>query len=738
MSAIIKCHFASQLFTCVCFRVTDFISQPSLEFTNDCFPLPNNKRQLFVICVPSTISRILVVIIYKHSSVDLDPTMTSRLKMVITFLLLIQAATTAQTTTSTTTTADTCDINGQLYLDREPLDLTSRCGSADDFPCFCNPNIPGQVECPYCSFATFAETNPLCATHNQQVTFLDVNGVSQTCGCQIPQPFSTPTFSCVPTPTDDDADTTCWITLANGSREQYNRGDLITGRETRCGSDFFCRCNPDVQGQMECPFCTFATDDGGLACAHDDESVFLTNPQGNELVCSCQINQNDMENPVTNCVPGVATPSPISLPTPTPTTLQTRGPTEDAPSDPILWPIFAPTPQTPTPSATAPITTPPPFLRSPTPVPTPIPIPIPIPIPTLRPSLRPGVEASDRCQLELDDGSILEFARGQSYQNYLSTRCRGPSSEFPCFCNPDLPGQRECPYCGFALSGGELKCAKDGEMVTFQDQDAVWQTCSCAIIPEGNGVAPIQSCQATGAPPTPSPTTLVLATSLPTSLALNPNPNPNPNPNVDPLPGVPTSAPVATTDGCIWESSSVTRGQSLGPLLAGPCGDASEWPYICNPSVAGGQEYPYCEFTTLLGDILCAKSGPQQPQVEFIDANGNPQSCSCSYFNPALGPQGICREWKMPTDSPTHNNDMGSSLPPVATTTPTTASTTTPTDAAPTTTITTATTESANEDFSFSFSKRQVIFISVGLSVALMICILLSIFYWKRRKTYEY
>jgi hypothetical protein len=214
-----------------------------------------------------------------------------------------------------------------------------------------------------------------------------------------------------------------------------------------------------------------------------------------------------------------------------------------------------------------------------------------------------------------------------------------------------------------------------------------------------------------------------------------------------------------TNDGCIFKSSVLVgnggngddmeqdqvqvvlkRGQSFGPLISGPCGDTSEWPYICNPNIAGGKEYPYCEFETILGDIICAKGddngGQEQEQVEFVNVNGDPRSCWCSYFNPALGPQGVCREWLLPTDSPTSTSTssigIGSLAPVMATTTTTAAPT-----IAPTVLISEDATIKTQSDFSLSLSEPQVILISVGLSVGLMICVFLSIFYMKRRKAYE-
>lgn len=50
---------------------------------------------------------------------------------------------------------NTCTINGQTFQEGENVgNVDLRCGSYEDWPCFCNPNLERQVECPYCSFAT--------------------------------------------------------------------------------------------------------------------------------------------------------------------------------------------------------------------------------------------------------------------------------------------------------------------------------------------------------------------------------------------------------------------------------------------------------------------------------------------------------------------------------------------------------------------------------------------------------
>jgi hypothetical protein len=175
--------------------------------------------------------------------------------------------------------------------------------------------------------------------------------------------------------------------------------------------------------------------------------------------------------------------------------------------------------------------------------------------------------------------------------------------------------------------------------------------------------------------------------------------------------------------------------------MSGPCGDASEWPYICNPNGAGGdgREYPYCEFETVMGDTICAKDDGQQ--VEFVDKNGDPLSCSCFYFNAALGPQANCREWKLPTDSPTKSPtviidiDIGSSESPSTTTAPTVVVSG---DLGRDASDATKTQSSESEVFSLALSQTQLILVSVALSIGLMICAFLSIFYMKaQRKTNE-
>jgi hypothetical protein len=89
----------------------------------------------------------------------------------------------------------------------------------------------------------------------------------------------------------------------------------------------------------------------------------------------------------------------------------------------------------------------------------------------------------------------LEFMRGESFGSAFATQCSGPTTDFPCFCNPDLaPFPADCPYCSFPqLHTEDLACARNGETISFIDPDGISQQCSCSIS-NSPGALPITSC----------------------------------------------------------------------------------------------------------------------------------------------------------------------------------------------------------------------------------------------------
>jgi hypothetical protein len=215
----------------------------------------------------------------------------------------------------------------------------------------------------------------------------------------------------------------------------------------------------------------------------------------------------------------------------------------------------------------------------------------------------------------------MTFQRGESFGDYVETRCGSPL-EFPCYCNPDLPNQMECPYCGFVDVNGELLCAHDGEIVTYFDGD-IEQTCSCEV-PDDPLQNPTEKCG------------LDIGSGFGT----------------DPPFG--DSGVNATAEGCTIADANgalvtIPNGESFGDLVDGVCGDALEWPSFCNAQIQqtvaarspggsqdfGAIEYPYCVYTdTITGSPECARNNEF---VTYTNMMGEQVECSCTYTSASTG-----------------------------------------------------------------------------------------------------
>ena len=56
---------------------------------------------------------------------------------------------------------NSCTFDGQTFQEGENVGnaVNLRCGSYEDWPCFCNPSKERQLDCPYCSFGKSDEGN---------------------------------------------------------------------------------------------------------------------------------------------------------------------------------------------------------------------------------------------------------------------------------------------------------------------------------------------------------------------------------------------------------------------------------------------------------------------------------------------------------------------------------------------------------------------------------------------------
>jgi len=105
------------------------------------------------------------------------------------------------------------------------------------------------------------------------------------------------------------------------------------------------------------------------------------------------------------------------------------------------------------------------------------------------PTVNPTLNDNMACTLETNDGKLVTIPDGESYGNYLTTRC-GSSNDFPCYCRM---GKTYCPYCGFVAQDLTLYCAKYNETISFID-GTIYKTCTCGI-PATLWEEPISSCQ---------------------------------------------------------------------------------------------------------------------------------------------------------------------------------------------------------------------------------------------------
>jgi hypothetical protein len=422
-----------------------------------------------------------------------------------------------------TCTLDLPDGTSRTFADGDPLGafLPNRCGS--EFPCYCNPSIQGQIDCPYCPFASMGG-DLVCARDGETVTYQDLQGVNQICSCQLSSNGSDPISTCSEVrvavlgfPVAFDPEDTCTIRLPDGTSQTFANGEALEEfRTNRCGTDFPCFCNPSVPGQIECPYCRFPSMGGDLVCARHDQTVSYQDLDEQDRTCSCQVPVNGGE-PISTCN-GARLASPP------------------------LTSIVA-------------------FEES-------------------------------TCTW---DGEV--FQRGESLGTSFETRC-GPALYFPCYCNPDLDPPMECPYCGFALSGGDLLCIPDNEVVSFVDINGDDKTCGCSA---SMGETPTPNCEM-------------------------------------------SSDATCTMDLPDGTSRTFVNGEALGAFLPNRCG--SEFPCYCNPSLPGQIECPYCRFPSIGGDLVCARAGET---VSYQDLDGGNQTCSCQ--DPGNG------------DEPISSCDVGLSSP---------------------------------------------------------------------------
>lgn len=432
---------------------------------------------------------------------------------------------------------DTCLIDGQTFQRGENVfsAFPDRCFATKNHVCICNPDKNPPVDCPFCSYSTNSDILR-CANHNQEVTFMNLNGVGQRCTCTV-DGNNVPSSTCVADPSAEQ----CSITLDDGSVFTQPPGQQF-GRQSRCGatSEFPCFCNPNVPNGIECPYCGFATKTQGLLCLEDGETKLFDNIDGLRTMCSCQI-PFPFDLPIQECVT-VPTAAPVVSPQTgcslfDSTTGQSVfvndggslgdlsvsncGPPQDWPcfcnanaSDQIECPYceipqadgstvcqirneIATTVNNNGQSQTCKCQ--PGNSRVPTlecgAFPTPAPV------------------SFDGCAVP---GTTSFIDNLQMFGAEVTGAC-GSHLDYPSFCNTQLQGEIEYPYCEYTnTASGITNCARDGEVIEYATNDAASSrtVCDCSYTTNAGAQS---SCR-----PVPTPT--------PTPVPVNPTLEPTPAP----------------------------------------------------------------------------------------------------------------------------------------------------------------------------------------------------------------
>lgn len=353
-----------------------------------------------------------------------------------------------------------CELEGNLYFEGENVgdSFITRCGSSEEFPCYCNPDMDPPVDCPYCGFALTKE-NLLCLKHEQVATFVDIDGDELTCRCTAPMGTSTPIENCLIPSSEVN---TCVFRDSNGDPFVFEDGDPVDNEllpTSVCGPNFICYCDPSAENQLSCPFCESVDFGGTLLCATDGEFVFYEDDDGTSKQCICEVPDDlSLGEPTLNCDADTP-PSPTGSPSPNDSLARpTLNPNDSFGSEPTLIP-----------------------------------------------------SGGGTCVVNSPTGETVEVADGDSFGDLAGDGVCGDASDWPAFCNAEgsssggFNAQIEYPYCIFENTmSGDPACAKDNDSVTFVDDTGTEVDCFCTY-----DISPRTTCSPATAPTTeraPEPT----------------------------------------------------------------------------------------------------------------------------------------------------------------------------------------------------------------------------------------
>ena len=255
-----------------------------------------------------------------------------------------------------------CDIgDGYIYREDEVLGtFETRCGSIEQFPCYCAPDLDPPISCPYCGFHSeisngkeerlqqSKSVNLFCLQDGEKsdpFVASEKDKTVQQCYCNLegdipvstchsasssdkdlsrsPDAIEGTENKTIPYETLEENETTdieattnsnesskqdiCTLELDSGEIKTFQRGESygdFLPNECQQPSRFPCRCNPDLYDQIECPYCSFRTDNGDLVCAEHDQTVsfFVPGSESRDVeTCTCWVPEDPSQKPFKAC-----------------------------------------------------------------------------------------------------------------------------------------------------------------------------------------------------------------------------------------------------------------------------------------------------------------------------------------------------------------------------------------------------------------------------------------------------
>jgi hypothetical protein len=201
-------------------------------------------------------------------------------------------------------TAEVCSIRlpDDSIITRQPgqeIGRESRCGTTSEYPCRCDPNRAGQIDCPYCAHAA-PNGGLVCLAADETDTFIALGDMERTCECFVGKTPSFPMQSTCADILQPIINPVAQCTFTNpttGGLVMVDHGASLADLDflqavSPCGaaSEWPCFCNTELDDQIECPYCSLPIgDDGEYLCGTDSDVLQVPQDDGTTVSCQCDI-----------------------------------------------------------------------------------------------------------------------------------------------------------------------------------------------------------------------------------------------------------------------------------------------------------------------------------------------------------------------------------------------------------------------------------------------------------------